>query len=392
MRKIITLFLAMGLAVVANAQQKKIEFTQKFTYQTVTGKHNDNMQLVSFMDVFANNNEGLVQTKPKNVDYYGSQSFFYDDEGFSWVGFGMNNQLIYNPQYDIIFNVDYDKKPNYEVISLNTKEKVGSYQCSHYLLKYQNQNYGNDTLGADDPDSHSVLKICIDDRNTINNSNLLFIMTNYYGVNASAKNVFPKGLVVKIGDEKEYDTEYTMLAKSEKIQQTVHFDRKKEIQKEAKHRDSIQLAMEKYDNKEVLDTTKDAVKADSAQAAEDEVADGESYDLPKYESAYKKNNPDGNNLAIDHELSNKQKNALPGYCFRIENDLSKFSNKEVAKHLKNYAGQVCDMYLSQGENHTIYIKGTVDEIRKEVVWLTSQIGKLAKDDQKMLKEYLDNLD
>ncbi|KFF11055.1 hypothetical protein IW15_18020 [Chryseobacterium soli] len=402
MKKRVTLFLAILFASTIFAQEKKIDFANKFTYQSITKKYNDNKQFILALEVFANNSEGLLITNPRFADSYNSsQSFFYDDSGFSWVSFGINNRLTYNPQYEMSFDIDKETKPNYEVTNLNVKEKVGEYNCTQYSLKYRNRNFTDADSVENPDDSHSTLKVCIDDGNTTNNSNLLFIMTNYYGVNANSKNIFPKGLVVKIGDEKDYDTEYTMLIKSEKIAQTVYFDRKKEIQKETKFRDSLKLAEEKYNaDKGIAEATKAASEAarstvaDAAKSAEDatnEVSTAEN-DLPKYESTYKKENSSESNLAMDEDISGNQKNALPKYCFRIKDDLPKFGNQEVAKHLKNYAGQVCDMYLTQGENSLVYVKGTIDEIRQEVLYLFTIREKLDQSDRKKLDDYLNNLD
>ncbi len=53
---------------------------------------------------------------------------------------------------------------------------------------------------------------------------------------------------------------------------------------------------------------------------------------------------------------------------------------------------MCDMYLSQFEPHSVGIKSTLDEIRREILYLNEIQGKLEADDQKKLNNYLNNLD
>ncbi|MDR2205326.1 MAG: hypothetical protein LBE36_04130 [Flavobacteriaceae bacterium] len=112
----------------------------------------------------------------------------------------------------------------------------------------------------------------------------------------------------------------------------------------------------------------------------------------EYVSEYK-NDPNGEgSLAIDNMLSSDLWKIIPEHCRNIDDNLPEFQNKELKKHLKNYVGQMCDMYLTQSDENNVAIKNTLDEIRREVLYLNENQDKLNESDKKKLKEYLDGLD
>ena len=98
------------------------------------------------------------------------------------------------------------------------------------------------------------------------------------------------------------------------------------------------------------------------------------------------------NLSIDNPNSKNLLKGTPQYCSNLHKDFPVFEHKEVARHLKNYAGQVCDMYLTQSYDETVDEKGTMDEIRREVLYLLDIRDKLSKSDKKKLDKYLNQLD
>ena len=69
-----------------------------------------------------------------------------------------------------------------------------------------------------------------------------------------------------------------------------------------------------------------------------------------------------------------------------------FQHGELRKHLHNYVGQICDLYLLQSQQHNVYIKGTIDEVRRESLYLQEIRKKLNKKDLEKLDQYLKSLD
>jgi hypothetical protein len=72
--------------------------------------------------------------------------------------------------------------------------------------------------------------------------------------------------------------------------------------------------------------------------------------------------------------------------------MPKFEMKDLDYHVKNYVGQMCDMYLTQSYAHSVAIKITLDEIRREALYLLHIREKLSDKDRKKLDKYLDGLD
>ena len=97
-------------------------------------------------------------------------------------------------------------------------------------------------------------------------------------------------------------------------------------------------------------------------------------------------------MAITNLSDDELWKSLPKHCRNIENNLPKLDDKKFKKHLYNYVGQMCDMYLTQRNNSAVDVKITLDEIRREVLYINENKGKLNKSDQKKVDQYLENLD
>lgn len=112
-----------------------------------------------------------------------------------------------------------------------------------------------------------------------------------------------------------------------------------------------------------------------------------------YESSYKNLTPESSDYAIDNLESNSVYwKGIPAYCSKIDSIIPEFSDKELAKHAKNYAGQICDMYLGEFEGSSVWYKGTIDAIRSEQLYFQNNTEKLSKKDKKLLSEFLNKLD
>lgn len=112
-----------------------------------------------------------------------------------------------------------------------------------------------------------------------------------------------------------------------------------------------------------------------------------------YESSYKDLKPEDSNFAVTGltEESAYWK-GMPAYCKKMETVIPKFSDEELTKRARNYAGQICDMYLGEFEGSSVWYKGTLDAIRAEQMYFNNHRDKLSKKDKQLLDEFLNNLD
>lgn len=120
---------------------------------------------------------------------------------------------------------------------------------------------------------------------------------------------------------------------------------------------------------------------------------GEPYDYTKYESSYKGMTPETTNLAVTNmlkEMPNLQK-SVPAYCAKLDEILPNFTDANLTMHAKNYAGQICDMYLGEFDGGVWY-KGTLDAIRAEQLYFENNRDSFSKKDQKLVNEFLNSLD
>lgn len=358
------------------SQEKKISFTKEIIYKLV--EKNNSLGIVKTYS--SDNNEVLTRISIKSYPL----QFFTDALGTSPVSLDMNNRLDGS---DAAASMMYFGMGSYgdddvkefvlESKKLITKETVAGVSCSHYLINYRLKN--GEMQNAED------FKLCIDDKSSYNNLPVLNGLLNFQK-RAKYKSSGLKGLILKGGPEKTYDTEYFAATSIKDSKDFVYFDHRKTMTEQQRKRDSIMLEYQKKEAEYV------AAENDSAVIAVDSVASA-AYDsyIPDYVSEYKKNHEE-ENLAISSITSDKMWKGLPEHCRNIDKDLPEFKNKEVRNHLKNYAGQMCDMYLTQSYNHSVGIKMTLDEIRREVLYLNEIHEKLDASDQKKLNNYLKNLD
>ena len=135
-----------------------------------------------------------------------------------------------------------------------------------------------------------------------------------------------------------------------------------------------------------------SIDSTDSDSANEDFASDDIYDyIEKYESTYKKA-PTEFNYAIDDLPSEKLWDALPKHCRNIDKDLPSLNDKIFLSHLKNITGQICDLYLVQNEYHNVAVKLTIDDIRREFLFLNEKKEKLNKADQKKVNKYLENLD
>lgn len=125
--------------------------------------------------------------------------------------------------------------------------------------------------------------------------------------------------------------------------------------------------------------------------------DGYNYEpyVSDYESSYKTVTPDTSNFAIESLMEDANSNywkGMPTYCKKIDSVIPDFKDADLKKHAKNYAGQICDMYMGEFDGTGVWYKGTLDAIRAEQLYFNNNKDKFSKKDKELLDEFLNSLD
>lgn len=144
------------------------------------------------------------------------------------------------------------------------------------------------------------------------------------------------------------------------------------------------------ESKDYKTTLTDASDYDAAYAAVDSAAAYAYEEVSPYESSYKQQSLKDMSLAIDYVDSSMLK-ATPDYCTNVREGVPTFDNPQVKDLLLNYAGQVCDLYISEYSGN-VYMKGTIDALRRSMLELHKTYPNLNNKDKQKLSDYLDRLD
>lgn len=367
MKKASFLLIGLLLSFWTLGQEKKINFTKELTYK-VESKD----KTIPFSKI-----KSLSSAKGETLtmlDLNGVPVMFYQDNlGMSPVAFDFNNQLKESWFSSYFSGMDFTKNQDskFKTEKLKTSETILGYKCQHYLIDF-NTNLQEDSNDKED----RRIKICLDEKNEINNfPTLVKIIDQFAATKTNGNNL--KGLILKAGNVKEYDDEALVLQKITPTEAYVHYDHQSALMRQQRKSDSL---MTVYRNIET-----DYANVDSAS--------GTQYDwIPNYQSTYKTDPKASEGLAIDNPSNAELYSKIPAYCKDLKSNIPSFDHKELGKHLYNYAGQVCDMYLTQTEYNSVDEKITMDEIRREVLYLLEIKEKLNQSDQKKLDHYLNNLD
>mgnify|MGYP003606339530 CR=1 FL=1 len=280
MNKIVTVFLLIFFSL-GFSQEKKITFNKKLNYQFLErGKTTDLVMYSSKSD------ENLIQ-----IDNRGFPMMFFADKlGMSNVNFAMNNRLTdaafmgnfygyddpYEPKKEM--NVTYEK--------LSTKENIAGISCQNYLINLKRN-------GEDEIRENDKIKVCLDDKNEINNVPVLFKMLDLFS-RSKIKSTDLKGLLLKVGPKDSYDKEYAILKSTKDVQDFVYFDHPKSLMNQQRKADSLLADYKKqeaeYENYTAVDSAATIADSTFVGAPPPPVAfdgDYETY-IPEYESSYKK--------------------------------------------------------------------------------------------------------
>lgn len=382
MKKTLILVLAV-LATFVFSQEKRIEFNKELNYDFLF--KDAKFQHYSAKILGSNNSEYLVMARFNEVPV----NFFADNLGMSNVSIGLNNRLENSYFGAMMFGYGLfgsnANKGGVTVQKLNTRETIAGFSCNNYLLTYPKANHF-DYGTADTKTSTDSLYVCVDEKNAVNNISILSGLLNFAG-SAKLQTSQLKGLIVKVSPGDKSGKEAITLKSIKDTRDFVYFNHRDAMMKQQKMMDSIALERKKMDDEYNKYSDSAYAEVDSVAAYDDDYF----YGVEKYESTYK-NTPEDPNYAISNIPNEKLWDGLPKHCRNFEKDVPNLDNKEFRAHLTNYVGQMCDMYLTQSSSHNVGIKITLDEIRREVLYINENKEKLNKSDQKKVNQYLEKLD
>lgn len=187
-----------------------------------------------------------------------------------------------------------------------------------------------------------------------------------------------------------YKKESKSLVKNLKSAKIITADQKKELEKFFKEQNE---KIKNYvPNQPVVDYTETDVV--EAWAVPDTAAYAEPYDYyTKYQSSYKNETIDEIVLAYDIDVENNEqiKQYAPDYCDNLKSKIPNFQNKSLSTHVHNLTGQICDLYLYNNGGNVGYFE-TINSMRKSYLEIEKLRSTLSQKDQKLLLEFIKNLD
>lgn len=186
-----------------------------------------------------------------------------------------------------------------------------------------------------------------------------------------------------------YKKESKSLVKNLKSAKMITADQKKELDKFFKAQNEKIKSF--VPNQAVDYTTTDVAEA---YAVADTAAYAVDYDYyTKYQSNYNDINVGEISLAydIDVEGNEQVKQYAPDYCDNLKSKIPNFQNSSLNKHVHNLTGQICDLYLYNNGGNVDYF-GTINSMRKSYLEIEKLRSSLSQKDQKLLLEFIKNLD
>lgn len=376
------------------SQEKKIEFSKELRYESVSSKKDFRGMLPAFK--ILGNNKGEFLTTVNITSY--PINLFSGILGMTPVNVGLDNKLTYSTFINTFMGIDGSNKKDGKIViqNLKTKETILGNSCNNYLFTISNKSsqYNDENDSTD-----GAVKVCIDEKNALNN------VPVFIGIfNQMQNGKFPspdvKGLILKISIDKSDPNSFIQLTSTKDKNNFVYFDHKMALKQEKSAIDSLIALRKEYEREYPAEYAADStmVVADSAAVMVDSVAtdyagnydDAESAILP-YESVYKKRESEPS-YAVKNMRNKDLFGGIPKHCLNFDKDIPVLDNKKYRSHLSNYVGQMCDLYLGSIENSSVDFKGTVDEVRREILYFNKEENNLNKSDKKKVKNYLENLD
>lgn len=204
----------------------------------------------------------------------------------------------------------------------------------------------------------------------------------------SAKEYNSEGIFSRDQVAKFYEKETKSLIKNLASTKLINSDQKKSMTNLVKEQNKLIKA---FKPGEIVEETAYAV--DSVAYATDAAADAaDMYAYyTKYESSYQNENIEDVLLAFDGLSDEQLKENAPKYCNDLQNKVPDFQNKSLKKHVHNYVGQICDLYLYNNGGNVGYFE-TINSMRKSLIEIEKMRKDLTQKDQKLLLEFLKSLD
>ncbi len=263
-------------------------------------------------------------------EYKDEHNLFVKSAVMAQLNVDLDKNASFLPRVDTLSSITFEK----------TKEKntIAGLTCTYYKMSPNPKNF----------------KICIAEDNPID------LLSNI-----PQKNSNLKGLILQFGEGR-----YMLTLQS--IQEYSNYI-------------SLDFSAEKEKFQKQQGYQEGSLRADDDEFSE--------YDGESYRSGYKTSGEEEGSLAIDNleEGEGYYWNGIPRYCQELDSKIPDFKNKELKGHVQNYAGQVCDMYLSFVEKRQMVGKKiTLDLIRYEENYFRNT--EFDKNDRKLLDTFLNNLD
>lgn len=186
-----------------------------------------------------------------------------------------------------------------------------------------------------------------------------------------------------------YKKESKSLVKNLKSAKMITAGQKKELDKFFKSQNE---KIKSFVPNQVVDYA--ATDVVEAYAVADTATYAEDYDYyTKYESSYKNETIDEIVLAYDIDVKDNEqiKQYAPDYCDNLKSKIPNFQNKSLSTHVHNLTGQICDLYLYNNGGNVGYFE-TVNSMRKSYLEIEKLRSSLSQKDQKLLLEFIKNLD
>lgn len=373
MRKSIALFLLLSFVTVM-AQEKKILFTKQLRYELI----GHDIPPIFESKILANSQgENLIQGKIMEFPFT-----IFANAGHSLpVNINLGNRLEYSPISQRIFGTDrIPEIPESTTFKKKETKTLQGKSCTNYEV----------TVNSD---STERLTMCIDEKNSINTVPAFFGALSFVGLGTARPAGEPKGLVLTLTLEDESDPLTLNLISSTDVNEFIYLDVSHEAAKRQKQQDSLRA----YHNIYESDIDNAATAVDTAYANVDSAysaieAEDVYLHLPRYETGDRRPRIHEGSYAVDDVPSENAWAVLPKYCRNIPAVLPKLDDKTLLPHLSNYATQICDMYLAQADSHNVDVKGTMDEIRREDIFLFQRKDKMSKEDAMKIEKFLNKLD
>ncbi|MGM5629896.1 hypothetical protein O2K51_03255 [Apibacter raozihei] len=327
---------ALLLPIFSMAQQEKINFTHKLVYELNFDE--DSIEL------------NLYYSPNGNVVDMGYKKMLLKDQLFVPLEVDLDGTANFQQRYSIA-----DSIPSFTLSKTIDKDKINGISCNYYDVQIKDKN-------------ESEFRMCISENNQIDLLGILPV-TN--------RNI--KGLIVKL--ESKNEGLFYVLKSINKTNSSISLDWKKIVTKIKEDLDERNISM-----------AADSVAIPYDGYDEDSVAvDSASVGFTHYNSQYKTLKIESANLAVDQlEKDSPYWEGLPVYCKELDQKVSVFKNSSLKKHARDYAGQLCDLYLSEIKEYSVDIKGTLDQIRYEENYFRNTV--FDKADRKILDIFLNGLD